>query len=227
MSEASENDERPIKKRRGSGNIETIMKTARLKGQEFVTTKGRLVDRKQTGPDCNCRNMCSVHFSDEQKAKIINTVYNGRPKNEQDTYLIGLIERHEVERHRPKGPESRQIKSSFKYHAMRDSDRIEVCRTAFANLHTISNKIIFRLTTTLDKGDQPVDMRGRHGNQRRIPTDILIKINEHIESYPQKTSHYSSLPITYLEAGLTCKKMHGMFIEKQPELKDVIKYEYF
>lgn len=46
MSEASENEESPAKKRRGVGNAVSIMKAARLSGEEFVTTSGRLVEQK-------------------------------------------------------------------------------------------------------------------------------------------------------------------------------------
>lgn len=91
----------------------------------------------------------------------------------------------------------------------------------------MSNKAVFRLTTLLAKGILPVDMRGKHGNHNRIPQDALKKLDSHIESFPKKVSHYSSTPVTYLEAGLTCKQMHDMLIEKHPELQDVIKYEYF
>ena len=36
----------PIKKGRGYGNIKQFMKSARLKGEEFVTSEGRLVEKK-------------------------------------------------------------------------------------------------------------------------------------------------------------------------------------
>lgn len=77
--------ESPVKKRRESGNKKKIMKQARLKGQEFVTTSGRLVEQKKSGPECNCKKMCTIMFNSEDKEQIISTVYRGRPKNEQDT----------------------------------------------------------------------------------------------------------------------------------------------
>lgn len=203
MSEPSDTDESPVKRRRGSGRITDIMKTARLKGEEFVTTTGRLVEEKKTGLDCDCRNMCTLAFSNEQKAHNIKSLYNGRPKNEQDTYLIGLIERNDVERHRPKGPESKLITSSFKYFAMQGSDRVMVCRKAFMSLYSVSNKVVYRLTNLLAKGVQPIDMRGKHENHSKKSDDVLVKIHEHIESYPKKTSPlliiYSDIPGGWLD----------------------------
>lgn len=227
MSEASEIEESPVKKRRGVGNAVSKMKAARLSGEEFVTTYGRLVEQKTTGPDCDCRKKCTDNLTEEQKLKIIITVYSGRPKNERDTYLMGLIERCDVQRHRSKGPDSKQLTSSFKYNAMVDGNRVQVCRKAFLSLHAVTSKVVFRLTSILAKGEQPMDMRGRHGSHAKIPHDVLMKLNEHIESYPTKTSRYSSVEVTYLEAGLTCKIMHDMFIEKHPDLSETIKYEYF
>lgn len=227
MSDTSEFEESPVKKRKGSGSIVEKMKQARRKGEEFVTTNGRLVVQKKTGPDCECRKMCTVAFSNVQKENIIKSVYSGRPKNEQDTYLIGLIERLDVARHRPKSPHSKEFSSSFKYFAIKDSERVEVCRNAFISLHAVSNKVVYRLTQILAKGEQPIDMRGKHYNHNKMSNDVLVKVKEHIDSYPKKTSHYSSTVVTYLDAGLTCTKMHEMLVEKHPELKDIIKYEYF
>lgn len=226
MSKSESAGESPVKKRRGSGNIVKIMQEARRKGEEFVTNKGRLVELKKTGPECNCKKKCTM-FDNNQRETILKTVYSGRPKNESDTFLMGLIERHDVSRHRPKTDESKQFTSSFKDFALREANRIEICGNAFLSLHSISSKASFRLTSLLAKGEQAVDMRGKHPNHNRILQSALVKLNEHIESFPQKISHYSTTPITYLEAGLTCKVMHEMLIKKHPELINVIKYEYF
>lgn len=47
--------ESPIRKRRGSGKMTQIQKDARLKGEEFVTTQGKLIEKKVSGPNCNCK----------------------------------------------------------------------------------------------------------------------------------------------------------------------------
>jgi hypothetical protein len=140
---------------------------------------------------------------------------------------MGLIERNNVSRHRPSTSESKQFAFSFKYHAFRDGERIEICRNAFLRLHAISSKAAFRLTSLLAKGLQPVDMRGKHYKHKKIGQHVLVRVDSHIESFPKKISHYSSNPITYLEAGLNCKIIYNLLIEKHPELKEVISYKYF
>lgn len=222
----SDLDNTPVK-RRGSGKVKICEKKARREGLEFVTSKGVLVEEKKTGPDCMCRKLCTDQFSIEEKEQIIKLVYSGKPKNESDTFLMGLINRSDVERHRPKDGNSKQIQSSFTYCVLRGNTRVDVCRKAFLSLHAISNKALQRLTKIINEGELPVDKRGQHGNQPRISDDTIVKIREHIESYPKKLSHYASKTLTYLDAALTVKKMYEMFLQKNPDLQNKIKYEFF
>ncbi|KAJ9593391.1 hypothetical protein L9F63_015095 [Diploptera punctata] len=203
-------------------------KLARQKGKEFVSCKGLLVEAKTTGPDCNCHKKCMGNFSVEEKGSIIDNIYNGRPKNEKDTFLMGLIERYDVARHRPLTKNSKQNLSSFKYFAIKGTSRVEVCRNAYISLHAISSKVVQRLTKLVATNQSPVDVRGKSQNRgNTLDAHIVIKIDDHISSFPKKESHYSSLPVTYLDSSLTVSKMHGLFIKKHPDLKGVIKYEYY
>ena len=75
------------KKRKGCGKMKELMKSTRLRGDEFVTTEGRLVEQKITGPKCEWKKMCTGTFTSNNRENINNTGYNGRPKNEQQMYL--------------------------------------------------------------------------------------------------------------------------------------------
>lgn len=125
---------------------------------------------------------------------------------------MGLIDRRDVARHRPKNEESRQFLSSYKYFAIKGGNRVEVCRTAFLSLHSVSIKAVIRLSNLISKEMLPIDKRGKHDSHITILQDVLVKINEHITSFPKKTSHYSTRTVTYLECGLTCKKIHELFV---------------
>ena len=100
-----------------------------------------------------------------KKNAIICAVYDGRPKNENDTYLLVLIDRVDVQRHRPVSSESKQNTSSFKYYAIKISSRVELCRKAFLSLHSISSKVVQRLTKLRETNQSPVDIRGKHKNR--------------------------------------------------------------
>lgn len=205
-----------------------IMKRARSKGEEFVTNTGLLVEVKKTGKDCACRNKCMEHFSPDEKETIIKTLYNGRPKNEKDVYLMGLIERHEVARHRPVNESSKQTAYSYTYFAMKNNNRVKVCRTAFISLHASSNHAVSRLTSLLGSNITPEDGRGKHVNRGNVlPAVVNAMISDHVKCFPTYVSHYTSKPVTYLDAELTVSKMHMLFLEKHPHLKGTVKYEYY
>lgn len=133
---------RPVQ-RKGSGSIKFAEKRARREGTEFVTSGGVRVEERKTGPDCICRKLCTNKFSNEDKADIVKLLYSGKPKNESDTFSMGLINRFDVVRHRPWNKKSKGIQSSFTYFALKGNTRIKVCRKAFLRLHSISNNTAF------------------------------------------------------------------------------------
>lgn len=154
-----------------------------------------------------------MYFTAEEKNTIICAVYGGRPKNERDTCLIGLIDRVDVQRHRLVSSKSKQNTSSFKCYAMKGSSRVEICRKAFISLYSISIKVVQRLTKLRKTNQSPVDMRRKHKNRGVIlDPGINGKIHEHILSFPSKQTHYTSTTIIYLEAHLTIKKSMNILL---------------
>lgn len=232
MSSDSEGSTTEPRRKRGKFNksqhIKEIEKSARQRGEDFVTSKGNLIEARVTGPNCDCRKKCMVNLTIEEKNSIISAVYSGRPKNKRDTYLLGLIDRFDVHRHRALSSESKQNTSSFKYYAIKNDRRVEVCRKAFMSLHSLSNNVIRRLNRLRETNQSPVDMRGKHKNRgNTLDPEIICKIHDHILSFPTKEAHYTSTTVIYLEACLTVKKMYSFFIDNNPSLENVVKYEYY
>ncbi|KAG8284681.1 hypothetical protein J6590_097758 [Homalodisca vitripennis] len=152
----------------------------------------------------------------------------GQPKNEKDIYLMGLIDRVEVARHRPVSGSSKQNTSSYKYFAMKDNTRVPVCRKAFINLHAITSKALYRLTQLKEANNTPEDRRGKHDKRVNAKSaEITGLIHSHITSFPTKISHYTTTPQTYLDAHLTVSKMHDLFINKYRHLSGEVKYEFY
>lgn len=160
---------------------------------------------------------------------MISKVYDGKPKNEFDTYLLGLIETKAIQRRRKRSEESKKPRSSnFSYFILHKSERVPVCKQAFMSIHGVSHIQVQRLTTLLVTEKSPRDLRGLHNNRPQAKSeDVIAKIRDHIESFPLKVSHYSTKTIKYLDARLNAKMMHSLFIRKYPELQGNIKYEYF
>ncbi|VEN61902.1 unnamed protein product [Callosobruchus maculatus] len=205
------------------------VKTARVQGQAYVSTKGKKVDARTVGPACRCAQKCMQQFTEEEKKDVMSKLYNRTTKNEQDTYLQGLMEVRPIQRHRIRGAENKQErKSNFSYFVMKGPNRIPVCKQAFISLHAITHWQVQRLNTLLLAAKSPKDLRGRHNNRpRAICDEWTQKIKKHIDAFPVKVSHYSSKIIRYLDASLDVRKMHNLFVNKYPELENLVKYEFY
>ena len=120
---------------------------------------------------------------------------------------------------------------------------MNVFKKAFSSLHGISHRRVdsilhrSRLSTT-----SPQDKRGKHTNRpNRINRDIITQIDQHICSFPSKSSHYSrhdNHHKRYLSESLPVAKMHCLYLEKfEPvvaaeqslsgEVKPLVKYEFY
>lgn len=156
---------------------------------------------------------------------MLSKVYDGRPKNEQDTYLQSLIEcQTEIKRRRPRKTQPDEViksrEANFTFFVRKHSNKVPVCKKAFISLHGVSRKQVARLCKLLLIGKSPKDLRGRHLHRPNVlPNDCIAKIRSHIESFPVKTSHYKSGPQSYLDARLTVKTMHKLFVKKIPDWK--------
>lgn len=230
---SSSDDEMPQPKRQKgqvnkSDHKKEKRKIARREGREYVNSKGNVVPARSTGPDCECRDKCTTKFNQEEKTDIIMKLYSRGSKNEQDTFLMGLIERFDIKQKSATDDSLKKQTSSFHYFAMRDSERVKVCRKAFLNLHSVSNKVVFRLSTLVAQNKTPNDNRGKHGNRGNVKNaQIIAKIDSHISEFPVKVSKYKAVQVSYLDSDLNVNKMHELFLEKYPDLANDVKYEYY
>lgn len=102
----SESEEEPVSKRRkGVVNEEkykrSVIKTARVKGDAYVSYKGKQVSAKtQVLYHCKCADRCYADLTDEDKTQIWDYFYSLESKNVQDTYLQTLIEKRNPKRRR-------------------------------------------------------------------------------------------------------------------------------
>nr|CAH7759427.1 unnamed protein product [Callosobruchus chinensis] len=141
-------------------------KLARQEGREYMTTKGVMVPRKTVGPACTCKRKCIDHLTDQDKVEIMSKLYTEKPKNEQDTFLQGLMEARPIKRHRKRIAESASHRSSsFDYFIMHHNKRVSVCKSAFMSLYAVSHFRIQRLNTLLCAGQSPRDLGGQHHNR--------------------------------------------------------------
>lgn len=85
-------------------------------------------------------------------------------KDEQDIYLQGLIEKHDVRRRcKPKTKVRHTERTcSFNHYVLVKETRTKVCQNAFLSLHAISVKRLKRIKTLLQQKLTPRDKRGHN-----------------------------------------------------------------
>lgn len=200
------------------------IKQAKLQGDVHFNHRNKLIPKKTVGSECKCSRKCFSLFTDDEKLDNLTKFYNIPNKNQQDSYLQGLITCHDVKYRRVyKDIPLRQ--KSFKYHILKGTERLEVCHSAFLSLLSVSKDRVKRIRNLLLKGDVPIDMRGKQQSVNAIPATEIARVLSHISSFPTKESHYSSKTVNYLPANLSVKTMFSMFKEKYNDSN--IKYEYY
>ena len=144
----------------------------------------------------------------------------------QNLYLRGCISKTDPKkiRRRPRN-NTAKLRSSHRYSISTGTKTIKVCKKAFLSIHGIPGgrlqRKVLRFDTSLFDG------RGLNDNPHRTSKETLARIRSHIEQFPARESHYSrshNVHKKYLDASLTVSKMHQMFIEGNPDLKNKVKY---
>lgn len=199
-------------------------KKARLSGGAYLTSKNKSVSKKDIGMPCQCSKKCMEKISDIDMINNMSKFYNLNTKNEQDIYIQGLITCTGVKRRRLNAESSNRQKS-FKYSVVIGCEKKEVCLAAFLSLFGLTVARVKRIRYLLVKGLIPEDKRGKKKSANAKSSDDIAAVIAHISSFPVKESHYSSVPVNYLPAQLTVKKMHQLF--KETHVGTTIKYEYY
>lgn len=131
--ESNEQQERLVRNNTGTSNIQTVkkkgkkrvrieskwkrnvMKSKKTRGEEYINTANKLIQKVTIGPNCHCRKKCFNKIDDIQKQNILEQFYNTGDKTKQDIYLGGLISVANVQRKRPTTGEGKEKNSSYGY----------------------------------------------------------------------------------------------------------------
>ncbi|XP_069690272.1 uncharacterized protein [Periplaneta americana] len=203
-----------------------VIKKNKLKGVEHVNWIGKTVAARTTGEQCGCKKKCFENLSKEDFNHAITTMNSFDTKDEQDLHLQRLIELQKIKSRRPRSENGILRKGSYKHYFIKsDSSKTEVCKKAFVSLYGIGKKQVERLCNLLYEGKSPKDRRGSNEKANTIPGEILHLIQEHIESFPTKETHYCGKGEKYLDARLNVKLMYDLFITKHPD--SGVKYKFY
>lgn len=221
MSENQSNSDgsQPGPSRKRQRSVESWKKTQRKikrnSGQCYIATTGRVIEGKKIGPPCSCPLKCYDSVGQSEIENIFNNYWKMADHHSQTAYLSDRVTSREVKRSRVKGRPSR-VSRTLKYTVLKENKEIEVCRTAFVNIHNITVK---RIRNAVDKmmtgaGSFDKDQRGKHVPGTKIEENKLNLARKHILSLRTVSSRHTganSSKSRHLRPGLNCKILYDMY----------------
>ncbi|PSN39185.1 hypothetical protein C0J52_14045 [Blattella germanica] len=186
--------ENKVKRKSGSINEEqykrNVIKKARLCGQSYTSHSGKLVPKVEIGPDCKCKKKCFPRISEMERITIFYLFWDLESKNVQDIHLQNHITMEDVKRRTSKDEDGNTFDKrsvSFRYYVKLSGSLTEVCKVAFCNIYGVTPDRVRRLCNHLKVNKLPEDLRGRAPAKNAISGETCKLIEEHIQSFPQKT----------------------------------------
>lgn len=104
------------------------------------------------------------------------------------------------------------------YYITVNTKKIRVCKTFFKSTLDISDRMIFTIQTKISGGGfQLEDLRGKHGNHRKLNPELLNDIRKHIQSIPRIESPYlrAATSREYIDGGKSLKDLYNDFVLQQ------------
>ncbi|CAH0564571.1 unnamed protein product [Brassicogethes aeneus] len=146
------------------------IKMARVKGEKYENYRGNIVEARTQGKPCGCKSQCFTKVPEDVRNELFKNFYNLETKNEQDSYLQGLIDYRPISRRRPRvdANKARPKMYTFKYNIVTKEEKINVCKAAFLSLHCISSDRVRRVSDLLLLGKIPEDKRGRKSPEKEV-----------------------------------------------------------
>lgn len=221
-----------IKKKRKVRNEQKWKRNERKRklaeGKRYINSTGVEIGPRVTGSECNCKYRCFYYVNVEMRGHILKKFNKLGEKHKQDLYLSGLIKSAPVVRRRPnQGASTKgQIRNVSNVYSIRlgTFDK-KVCKKAFASIHGISMKRVENVASQKISNDFVTvksDKRGKHHNRpNRITEDLKKQVDNHIQSFPRRVSHYSRKDSSkyYLSPDLNVKLMHRLYLQQyEPEM---------
>ena len=194
-------------------------KHARLAGQQYVNTSGKIIPQKMIKP-CVCRHgrqcifRCAT-FSDDMRKTILSEYYATADFSRQRDFVFNHTSFVTAPCHKRKH-------KSVKYWLPLDGVKVRVCKKLFLTTLDISEKLVTYTLSKRNSGDVGMtfsspDMRGKHVPSNKTDANILDGIRQHINSFPKMAPHYCRADTNrqFLGADLNIRKMYELYVESR------------
>lgn len=201
-------------------------------GKEYEETrktkKGKITKKIQEkamkkGCDEKCRMKCTNKVSEEARKKIYDAYYSLKSITEKRNFIASRVSEVSTQRNRKRKSTNetkrRNRNVAYKYSFVSEDDstaNIAICQKMFLDTLVISKTMIKTLFATKREATGKIeeDNRGRHGKQRRICSERMKNVIDHIKTFKVIDSHYvrKSVSAQFLPAELSIREMHRLFI---------------
>lgn len=185
-------------------------------GAAYINASGKLVEKKQVKLPCNidkCKYKCSEIFTQIHREKLLDIFWKMGDITSQRAFVVNHTSEVSAKYKYSKEGSKRLSNNSFFFPLNNTNHR--VCKKMFMSTLCIGDRFI---RTSLAKNNMQlslVDMRGKHGKQKKLDPQILKSIVDHINSFPRIESHYLRKQTTreFIDGTLTVGDMYRAYIE--------------
>lgn len=215
-----------VKPKRGVRNPKKhkhiINKLSREKGQEYTTTKGKIVPAKKFEKIiCKCRNSCHITIDENKQKEIFDKFYDLPSWSQKTTFLLNSIVSIEVKnRRKPENRKNIQFKKNFVRSYVFGENK--VCKSFFKKVLQISEGRIEKCVKKKQKklSSYATDLRGKHSKHKKTPADAILHAIKFINSFPKYESHYArnTIQTKYLAPNLNFKILYDEYKKQCDEI---------
>ena len=188
----------------------------RARGEEYVSTSGKMVAAKnsQVDVDCKCPLKCSDKINTERQNELRKQFYDMADWSVQTAYVCAQVKVNKIAVKYTKNFNSRRKNSKYYYLSNTSGNDVRVCKVFFQKVLSLSDGRIARATSHKLEGMPHTDQRGRHTPHNKTPDCDTEHAAEFIRKFQTYTSHYSRAKNPnrlYLSPDLNLSKMYEMY----------------
>lgn len=208
------------KRKRGSFNKRALAKKMRNCGEEYESsTRGKVNKRRMKSPCYNCKLKCSVKIDENYRKKLFEMFWGMGDLQRQREFIKDSTQAVVAKYQRITLNSKRERGSNQAYSIIKEGEQIRVCKKFFKNTFDLSDRAI---RTTFEKTDKntgvlSVEMRGKHGNDRKLDEGLVKSAKSHIEKIPRIPSHYcrSGSSREYIDGGKSIAELHRDYLKER------------
>lgn len=225
------------KRRRNAENwIKSVAKRCRNSGKEYNSNskKKKIVPKKVLQPSCrSCKFHCPQKISEENRQAIFSSYWGLEDLQRQRDFLANHIDDINPKYRYKRDGSNRGKNHAFYFNV--EGSKIRVCKLFFKATLAISDRplrTVIAKKNVANGGMLSGDLRGKHGNHRKIPEEIKESVRQHINLIPRIESHYRRRNSTreYIEGGNTIAELHRDYVadrkKKQLPYANYLMYNY-